>query len=198
MGGYGSGRWGWHRHKPLVEHCIRLDVLAFVRKGYLKAGAAGTCTAGKNAFTWKVIPHDDSPATVALQLDYAVTIKDGEPRNHTHVIPLETTTYAQSDKVRWWFLCPECETRRATLFLHWGSRVHSFACRSCRGLVYRSSRNSRKMGKAEALFHYVFNDAHPREALHLETALLSPMMTSGSLYYMADMLGIKGGKYKQA
>jgi hypothetical protein len=40
MGGYGSGRWGWHGKKTQVEECIKWRIVGL--KNYLNPGHWGT------------------------------------------------------------------------------------------------------------------------------------------------------------
>jgi hypothetical protein len=38
MGGFGSGRWGWHSKKTTVEDCKALDLHQLAREGSFVAG----------------------------------------------------------------------------------------------------------------------------------------------------------------
>ena len=77
---------------------------------------------------------DAPPMPVA---DLTVTWPD---RSLTNLrVPLTQTT--QYRGVRWWFLCPTCKRRCSCLYSPSPS-VH-FACRKCRGLVYRSQHETR-------------------------------------------------------
>ena len=41
MGGYGSGRWGWHRAKTDTDGLLRLDVRWLARQGLIAPGVVG-------------------------------------------------------------------------------------------------------------------------------------------------------------
>ena len=150
MGGSGSTRWGYYRAKPLVEDARTLSLGRLLEEKVVVAGRSGS---GK--IEWK----DQWGAPVAsvrfktklgleegeLLLSYAI-VRDGEKRLWETRVDLETTSLPSGGR-RWWFVCPAsrmepCRRRCTSLYLTKDSTL--FRCRTCAGLVYTSSRESRK------------------------------------------------------
>lgn len=130
MGGYGSGRSGWHRK---VEDMLCLNVDQVRREKCLEPGRVvlwqWTWTSGDKA-SIRLEPRADS-------LGLAFTVKDGDTRREVaQDIELERTV-CNYGGTRTWFLCPRCGRRVAKLY--GGS---SFYCRHCHGLRYRSQAES--------------------------------------------------------
>lgn len=146
MGGYGSGRWGWHSKATTVEECISLDANRWMREGILVDGirrAGGwQWTYGdgrKNSISYQV-NTDADPLWVRLmyktggnEIDYKLGLQ---------------TTPCTFGGVRWWFTCPLvvggrcCGRRVGKVYLPAGQKY--FGCRHCYGLSYRSSQESDK------------------------------------------------------
>jgi hypothetical protein len=138
--------------KTLVEDCRSLDVRELVRAGALRPGLE---TRGRRAWRNRLgqevasIGYRAAATSDAgtLRLAYRLGRPGGE-QAFLYEVPLVTTALPSGGR-RWWFLCPgrrgqgpACGRRVAVLYLPPRGRV--FACRTCHGLAYRSSRESRK------------------------------------------------------
>jgi hypothetical protein len=67
-----------------------------------------------------------------VQFDYGGTRME-------QIIPL-VSTRPNYGGIRWWYLCPQCNQRVATL--HKPYELHGFFCRRCHDLTYESSQRS--------------------------------------------------------
>lgn len=148
MGGYGSGRWGWHTPRQTVEDSLPLRMTRLHRNGYIvpdalragvlrwSRGAEPTAAAGFQS------DLRDAGRPLAT-LDYRVTRAGEEPRQIKYRVELETTP-CNFGGVRWWFRCPNvrCGRRCGVLYLPPGALY--FACRECHELTYTSCRESHK------------------------------------------------------
>jgi len=140
MGGYGSGRWGWHRKKTQVEECFRWRI--FGMKNYLIPGTWGKTRwmVGEKetgSISFRVL-GDDLP--VALQVYYTIGKRRGNPEDFDYRINLAKTALYWGG-VRYWFLCPAigCQRRVGCLYLPPCGKY--FACRHCYHLSYESRQN---------------------------------------------------------
>ena len=155
MGGYGSGRWGTSKPgaRTLVESCHALDMKFLVREGVVGPDV-------DHAASWEWLDRDAKAVIASIRVEvrtgtdsgtarllYSVS-RNGVREVQDYPIPLETTTIGTRGR-RWWFRCvasraggPECRRRARVLYLPPRGRV--FACRSCHGLAYQSSRESSK------------------------------------------------------
>ncbi len=127
MGGFGSGRSGWHRK---VEAFLCLNVDQVRRRGFLAPGTA--CL-----WTWTWTTGDKASIGLqalasALRLDFRVRSGGEDWRDVVQVVDLEHTP-CHYGGTRPWFRCPRCGRRVAKLF---GGAL--FLCRKCHGLAYRS------------------------------------------------------------
>jgi hypothetical protein len=144
MGGFGSGL-GTRGGRTVAEDCLRLDVRAVHRAGYL-----GTAPRWG---TWQWTYGSGDRASIgftgncaAVTLDYRA---QGEPRRYA--VSVEWTPGRFGGRVPW-FRCPGrgCGRRCAILFCAEGV----FACRRCNRLAYASQnetaldRQQRKARKA--------------------------------------------------
>jgi hypothetical protein len=121
---YGAGRPGRH---PKAEHCLRLDVREFMRRGLLTPGA----------FTWSWHNSGTGERTGSvgvsierhlMKLSFSV---NGADAGHTIVLARTQCTFGGE---RTWFRCGRCSRRCAVLYL----RSSTFRCRKCGGVVYAS------------------------------------------------------------
>jgi hypothetical protein len=134
MGGFGSGRPGWHNK---VEHSRSLDVNGLHRAGCLKPGWRGG---------WQWTRDGEKIASInlraeenRLRLEFKVRIDGGDWESVSEAIPI---TYApcRYGGERPYFLCPgvvngrHCGRRVAKLYA--GGRY--FLCRHCYRLSYAS------------------------------------------------------------
>jgi hypothetical protein len=139
--GWGAGRPGW---RLKAEHCHRIDVREWHRRGTLCAGYSG-------GWSWRV---GDEPAgsigylvgVNRVTLEYAI---NGVATNEAIQLDRTACNYGGS---RPWFRCPRCACRVAVLYL----RAGRFACRSCQRVAYTSqsedgcARSWRRQAKLEA------------------------------------------------
>ena len=139
---YGAGRPGW---LGKAEHCLRLDVRVWKRKGSLHSGSSGS-------WSWTNASTGQERGSIgyhavnnAVKLSYSV---DDSPR--AQCIGIEVTA-CHFGGTRPWFVCPVRGERVAVLFL----RAGRFACRHCQRLAYASqsedelARTWRRQRKAE-------------------------------------------------
>jgi len=132
MGGMGSGRWGWHDKKTVVENCRSIDVNKWQRGGWLKPGRSF-------ASIWGQGTGNESSICIAveeegIELSYKMT-RTG--KNLKYFVPITWTPCYYGGR-RPWFLCPNCGRRAAKLYLRW----ERFLCRSCNRLSYECQRES--------------------------------------------------------
>jgi len=140
MGGSGSG--DWQNGRPLTVGRLRLDVRALVRAGLDLAPQPGDGRRLRASWTGM---HPTLPA-VALEPSIgadgraeAVTLTagtaDGDRRDVIDVA-WTRTGYGR----RPWWRCPRCRRRVAILYAARRWTAHGWACRTCHGLAYLSTR----------------------------------------------------------
>ena len=143
MGGEGSGRWGASKPdaRPLAEDCRRLDVNDLVAAGIIgpdhKGGHAWRWDEGSACAGTIGLVVETGPTSGVLRLVYKTHPRNAQPVDHDHAFPLETTVLRGGGR-RWWFRCEGCGRRAAVLFMPHGREF--FACRTCHGLAYKSTR----------------------------------------------------------
>src|SRR5450631_2046225 len=96
-GGYGSGRWGWHRKKTTVQQCISIDSAKWMRQGILRGRIV------HSGWQWGFIHYEVNTTDVTrprVQLTY-----DRSGQHLDYSVSLETTQ-PQFGGLRWWFQCP--------------------------------------------------------------------------------------------
>lgn len=122
MGGYGSGQTGG---RLAVEDCISISTANLLKYGYLaKPGSITWQNALGNGLYCLSVKAETSG-------DFGwITFRETQ-----QTIELESTPL-HFGGARWWFHCPDCARRCATLHKPPG-RQH-FACRLCLNLTYRS------------------------------------------------------------
>ncbi len=136
MGGYGSGRWGWHSKKRTTDSCLSFDIAKLYRKGLLRPNTTASCTS-----TWS------SGSSISFELHTGAT--DGYAKmlysykgGSMHYPVQIATTVPRFGGLRWWWLCPWCHRRARYLYLN--PRNGRFECRLCCGLTYRSAQEHNK------------------------------------------------------
>lgn len=142
MGGMGSGQRGG---RDLTDNFRRLDVLALHRAGVLEPGQVRRwCWMQRGVVTSEIIVEAHK---AALLLSYQ-TKHQGQIKSFAYPVSLVSTPCTFGG-TRPWFLCPRCGRRVAVLY---GREM--FLCRHCRGLAYRSQReteNRRVIRRADAI-----------------------------------------------
>lgn len=137
MGGYNSGRWGWHRTRKTTNDAISLDIRELAREHALRPGHYSYAWSRGGRRFASVGLTIDSAEPDAVILEYAVSVGGGPSRSVRDVVPIARTacTYGGS---RHWFVCPGCHRRRAVLY---APGVY-FRCRECEDLAYGSTRDT--------------------------------------------------------
>lgn len=134
MGGYGSGRWRWHRPKTRVEQCVVIDAAQWQREGILREGS--TCYRGAVFCVGYRVDTTDM-ANPVVHLKY--TLSDGHASGALHKFNYRVdlrTTRPYFGGLRWWFTCPLCQRRAQKLYRPpFGDH---FGCRHCYSLSYES------------------------------------------------------------
>jgi len=151
MGGYGSGRWGWHSKRYTVEDCRWVSADHLTREKILIHGVHHTGswawwnsrTGEKTAsIDYEVNTLDLNAPWIALRY---TLIKSGEKVDYRLWL---STTPLPREGVRWWFICPlvvggqACGRRVGKLYLSPGGKY--FGCRHCYNLTYTSCQESHK------------------------------------------------------
>jgi hypothetical protein len=134
MGGFGSGRWGWHWKKTDTDPLPRLDVRDLARRGKLTPGVWSSVhwtRGGKPAGSIAVVAEPN-----AVILDYKSKGPMETEWKSIHERISLTFTPCTYGGERPWFVCPSCWSRRAVLYLV----GDCFRCRSCHDLAYSSTR----------------------------------------------------------
>jgi hypothetical protein len=145
MGGYGSGRWGWHNKRATVESCKRFTIhqvlcgwggsLSWTRGGQ-PAGAISyqiEHTNGRPEWLRLMYTFTDS----GVKVDYSIPI---------------VSTFTPWGSPRYWLQCPDCGRRCGTLYLPPNGR--RFTCRLCGNLTYTTCLES---GKSNILTHLLID-----------------------------------------
>jgi len=125
MGGYGSGRWRWHRRKICVEQCLVIDAARWMGESVLREGS----TASRGAFVCIGYRVDATDITrLVVYLSYTASDRGAAPRHFQYPVFLQTTR-PNLGGLRWWFTCPLCRRRSQKLY-HPPGRDR-FGCRRC-------------------------------------------------------------------
>lgn len=146
MGGMGSGRWGHHRKKAVVEDCRRIAIGDLVRAALTTPDRAGSLTWSRGdrviaSVGFSVVTADGGST---LRLSYTWTaggLSPGPPRDVALDVRLVRVPIPRGGG-RWLGVCPltvngvACGRRVAVLYLAPGSPYPG--CRRCHELTYRS------------------------------------------------------------
>jgi hypothetical protein len=181
MGGYGSGRWGWHDKRTTVEECRHIDVRHLRRRGLLEADRTW-----QGLWVWRDDEGEEQAsmtlAATAAQVTLTYTIRypndRRDPERVSYTVPVVWTPMFGSG-TRPWFLCPgrNCGRRVAKLYLPAYADAKYYLCRHCYGLSY----HSRQTWDKRAAFY----------AKHPELALA--VMRNRTAPHAQVMAAIKGG-----
>jgi len=131
MGGSGSTRWGYHDKRRLCESSFPLG--AYDLRRYAGRGLI--------TLTWKNNGRKSGEISVIVfedraRLDYTYTPNGGSPRSLSYEIAFQSTPTPWG-ALRYWLTCPVCSRRVGKVYLPPGD--HTFACRRCHNLTYRSA-----------------------------------------------------------
>ena len=149
MGGYESGRWGWHWKKTTVEECLQLDMAQLNREGMLSWDL-------RWLGTWRWTYADGATCSISLEVDttdrarpwvrlFYTDKRKGQDVDYRVMLQ---TTRPYFGGWRWWFTCPlvvngqPCKRRVRKLYLPPGGLY--FGCRHCYDLTYTSCQESDK------------------------------------------------------
>jgi len=149
MGGYGSGRWGWHCKKTTVEKCLQLDTDRLNREGMLSWGL-------RWLGIWRWTYADGATCSISLEVNTTDQARpwvrlfytDKRKEQDVDYRVMLQTTRPHFGGWRWWFTCPlvvngqSCGRRVRKLYLP--PRGLYFGCRHCYDLTYTSCQESDK------------------------------------------------------
>lgn len=137
------GRWPYSK-REIVENCWKLDVFSLNKKGVLKRRwMEGILEFGKDDKIGFVFDRDKLLLTLSYEIKNR---KTGETEEREEVIHLTTTpTNLGKGGVRYWFLCPHCGRRVATLYRPVRiNKMLPFRCRTCYNLTYKKQKEHNK------------------------------------------------------
>lgn len=148
MGGFGSGRWGFHSKKSTVEDGLILSagVLKDVfRNGRPHAGSVYWSTGGKRVSS---IGYEYYPEDEAGRLRLRYTTKRGIKQVESDYWIRVVSTPCNFGGRRFWYTCPlirngkPCGRRCGKLYCP-GNALY-FGCRECYDLTYTSCQESHR------------------------------------------------------
>lgn len=134
MGGDGSGRRGY---RPVVEHSFTLDSYSLQRERIMTIHGSG-CIFGSLKLRYFSIDYSINYACQTITLSYTKT-KLGEKYSINDTIQF-TTQKTNFGGSRFLFICPNCYTRAAKLYMP--NFSFHFQCRRCHNLTYQSCNES--------------------------------------------------------
>lgn len=140
MGGYGSGRWRRWASRRLAEDCLCIDINWLARRRLLIPACPKNIqwSVCGDRVAWAIIQlgtHPDHPVLFVVLHGH----DSQEPDGDEYSIRVELTPQHFGGRRRW-LCCCLCSRRVAKLYLPAGEV--NWACRSCYGLTYRSSREA--------------------------------------------------------
>src|SRR5262249_19888752 len=108
MGGFGSGRWGWHPKADTVEDCRTLDLSMLARDGAFPPWHTGTVRWRRGEQETAAIGYSVHPrgGGLALLLSYRRTPACGTGGENVDLWVRLETTPLHFGGVRWWGVCP--------------------------------------------------------------------------------------------
>jgi hypothetical protein len=156
MGGYGTGRWGWHDTKQTVDSSLSISITHF-REALSRLADGGTVYYGcygsiawsrggrpSGSMGYMVEPAMPYPA---IRLHYTTTHRDGTKTDSNYTVEVAPTCPNYGGR-RWWWICPlvkngrPCNRRVGKLYCP-GNAIY-FGCRHCYELTYTSCQESHK------------------------------------------------------
>lgn len=151
MGGYGSGR---QNGRPIAEHCLKIDLVWLLRKGF---AIPGGLRSGQLHWSCNGEPHGNityscdmtDPERGELVLRFTTGASRGDPKDHVQRIRLSYTVPKLGGK-RWWMHCPVNGARVVKLYVPPGGDI--FASRKAWRIGYQCQRAASHDRPFEALF----------------------------------------------
>ena len=170
MGGYGSGRWGWHSSKTTVEECT-----AFSMKDLARHAGLGPSVHTWQGLGWHNTWTGENTSSIGVEIKtgdtggwarlfYTFTAGRNKDEKMDYRVPL-VTTWPHFGGLRWWFICPlsvngrYCGRRVGKLYLPPGGRY--FGCRHCHDLTYTSCQESHKWDRFHAELASMMAEEYP-------------------------------------
>lgn len=138
VGGLGSTRWSAHRRRATVDEAplrIRAQWLADRLRGDQRAAHGNIRFSRDLDIEFELSPDVDDRRLMELRL---AASRAGSRKVLSHYRVAMHAARQPLGGRRWWFFCPECRTRRQTLYV--APENYRWTCRSCAGLAYTSQR----------------------------------------------------------
>jgi hypothetical protein len=131
MGGIGSGRWDRYGARPLVEHCLRLDINDLKRDDLLRPGLRYSVHWESGTNIGIATFHDEIEHSYTIYCD-----EEDDDEEHIGELVFLERTPCNFGGYRYWFLCPGKHCGRRVSRLYGLGRY--FLCRHCHDLAYAS------------------------------------------------------------
>jgi hypothetical protein len=131
-----GGRWYYHK-KATVEASCDLSIFRLNKMGML-AGRRSIPITWASTMTGKettIFLTADVTGDPHVQLEYTISDSTGNTQDYDYQVSL-LTSHCNLGGIRYWFACPECLEKVATIYLTPGDVL--FRCRHCNNLTYRS------------------------------------------------------------
>jgi hypothetical protein len=136
MGGIGSTRWREHARRATVDEApVRLRAQWFAATlGGDRRAAHGTIKFSSPLNVEFELDEDVNDRRL-LEIRLVARSKTGRPLLSRYRVAMHAVQQPLGGR-RWWFFCPQCRTRRQTLYAD--QETFRWNCRQCAGLAYTS------------------------------------------------------------
>ena len=145
MGGKRSGRGPWSE-RYTTQDCLDLSISKLYKWDILPPVVG---QAGRISWSWPGVWKSDDSVRYevrrgnyydgwVIELTYTLTDNRTGEREYIKTPISLDTTIPHFGGLRYWFICPRCEERKAVLYKH--PERTTFACRNCHDLVYKTQR----------------------------------------------------------
>jgi hypothetical protein len=139
VGGYGSGRWGFHAKADTVEDALVADVSELTRKGLIPREPSSRTgylrwtvgEADRASMGFTVDTRDEGRAFVRFFYE-----SKGTPMDYRVGL---VKTLPPLGGVRWWWTCPALGCGRRVVKLYLPPAGAFLRCRTCHRLTYKSA-----------------------------------------------------------